>query len=705
MTTDSSTKGEERQQQSANNQNDNEDGVPPLSTVLPQLDAKQMRSRMQQRRRRNRSSMGSGGVGELAMSGGDLTSLAYSASTASGGGNESSNKGGGRHHHERDSTMASSQGGIFSVVSDTTGGGADGGSASVSASASASASGASEFFLPNSKDGDKGTGTSQTASESIFRKAVGSADPAKIDRAASGGALSTATGGASAADDLIISPSPSYDDEEAAKNNKTSSSSPSPEPMSKSRTTNSDITKSPNARRLSPSHPGLPPASPPLARPKPSMAGNTSPNTTSPYSSPNRPRPHISPNQRYHRNQLQVQHFPSPGRGGGASSPSLSNKSASPVLSPLQGQQISPGLSPAFSPAGTISPGGSPGGSPRHQLQSRRGSGKQPPRIPVMNHRQHHPPMAHQPPQQGSPADSEAEGSRTSVGGNSNYSFRPRFESSDSFVVRKQSLVVDSSGNDSDYQLPTPPNQQYGGGGLPPQPTSGGSGVLPACRQRLGTDEIIGNAPPAHDFFGSYREISPTTGTLRQGQSSNQQQQPQQQQQPTQAFFGPNVGVGANSSTTPTSNQGSNSTFQSSPSGVYFGDSADELGSHAGGSIVFTSSFDGTGAPGPGNRQRLGSRDGGVHQQSQYQQQHGRAPSWGQSSTQESLVRVDSQKSMQRHRQQSHCHPHSPRNDPYPSPSATSLNNYGSTPIGALPYHQRRKLMQKRREEEERTAY
>ena len=86
MTTDSSTKGEEREQQPANNPNDNnEDGVPPLSTVLPQLDAKQMRSRMQQRRRRNRSSMGSGGVGELAMSGGDLTSLAYSASTASGG--------------------------------------------------------------------------------------------------------------------------------------------------------------------------------------------------------------------------------------------------------------------------------------------------------------------------------------------------------------------------------------------------------------------------------------------------------------------------------------------------------------------------------------------------------------------------------------------------------------------------------------------
>lgn len=607
-----------------------EDETPPLSTVLPQLDAKQKRiSKMQQRRRRNRSSVGEAGSdAALSMSeGGDLTSLAYSASTTSGGG----------------------------------------------------------------ETGKASENAGQTTGESIVREtAEDAATSAKIDRAASGGALSAVSAGASSADDLIISPTPSYEEGTG----KVAVDAPITADTATSQVAGADPTKSPGSK--SPSFLGLPPASPPLAKPNASTGSNSP--TKSPYSSPNRARQHASPNQRHRSQQHQ-----SPGRGG--TSPNLTP--TTPGLSPLQGQQISPGLSPAaFSPAGTSSPGGSP-----RQQQSRRHSGQQPPRIPTIgkNHRQllqqqqQQPPLVHY---QSSPTYSDAEGTHTSVGGNSNYSFRPRFESSDSFVVRRQtsgggggggSVIVDTSGADSDYHLPTPQNQYYGG--LPPQPAA-------PLRRRLGTDEIIGNAPPVHDFFGSYRDISPTTGTIRQDQGPvSQQQQPPQQ---THSFFGSGGGGGAGltSSTTPTSNQGSNhgsnATSDTSPSGVYFGDSADETGSHAGGSIVFTNRFGPAGAAGPSSRQRLGSRDGGMQQQSQYQQQHGRAPSWGANSIQESLVKVDSQKNMQ-----PYYHPHSPRTgaaDPYPSPSG-SLANDGSTPIGALPYHQRRKLMQKRREEEERFAY
>ena len=174
-----------------------EDETPPLSTVLPQLDAKQKRiSKMQQRRRRNRSSVGEAGSdAALSMSeGGDLTSLAYSASTTSGGG----------------------------------------------------------------ETGKASKNAGQITGESIVREtAEDAATSAKIDRAASGGALSAVSAGASSADDLIISPTPSYEEGTG----KVAVDAPITADTATSQVAGANPTKSPGSK--SPSFLGLPPASPP----------------------------------------------------------------------------------------------------------------------------------------------------------------------------------------------------------------------------------------------------------------------------------------------------------------------------------------------------------------------------------------------------------------------------------------------------------
>ena len=237
-------------------------------------------------------------------------------------------------------------------------------------------------------------------------------------------------------------------------------------------------------------------------------------------------------------------------------------------------------------------------------------------------------------------------------------------------------------------------------------------------RPRLGTDEVP-HLPPVHNFFGSYRDISPTTGEFRPG------------------FFPAPTASGEGEGGTPTSSQvaqhGSSTSAGGTPGSASEGISP-RVGGGGGAGIPRAGSFDdqsqGSGSvvyvqqthqqhhpyqyPSPYPRLQLyrqwsGGRDNAAQIQSQSQSQqyhpyprplqygggggHDREPSWGNDSR-----------------------PSSPRM-PYPDPYQYNFphrrtGSHGrQSPHAAapaltpmLPYHQRRKILQKRREEEAKMA-